>query len=124
MKAQTLVDSLSELMVDASLGTIQCLEEIVSNTNMHNFCVMVSYRLVVYCILDLNNCFKIKKKLHTGSCNQTGFWWFLQVQEFFGSSSNLQSTVVQVLWERFTGKRETSVLHRRAAVLLLGMAAR
>lgn len=31
MKAQTLVDSLSELMMDASLGTIQCLEEIVSN---------------------------------------------------------------------------------------------
>lgn len=31
MKAQTLVDSLSELMVDASLGTIQCLEEIVSD---------------------------------------------------------------------------------------------
>lgn len=31
VKAQTLVDSLSELMVDASLGTIQCLEEIVSN---------------------------------------------------------------------------------------------
>ncbi|CAL8290173.1 unnamed protein product [Merluccius merluccius] len=74
-KAYTLVDSLSELMVDASLGTIQCLEEIV--------------------------------------------------QEFFGgSSSSLQSTVVQVLWERFTGKRETSPLHRRAAVILLGMAAR
>ncbi|XP_036930749.1 condensin complex subunit 1 [Acanthopagrus latus] len=73
-KAQTLVDNLSELMVDASLGTIQCLEEIV--------------------------------------------------QEFFGGSSNLQSTVVQVLWERFTGKRETSGLNRRAAVLLLGMAAR
>ncbi|KAL0985119.1 hypothetical protein UPYG_G00153120 [Umbra pygmaea] len=73
-KAQTLVDSLSELMVDASLGTIQCLEEIV--------------------------------------------------QEFFGSGSSLQATVVQVLWERFTGKRETSSLHRRAAVLLLGMAAR
>lgn len=73
-KAQTLVDSLSELMVDASLGTIQCLEEIV--------------------------------------------------QEFFGGGSSLQSTVVQVLWERFTGKRETSGLHRRAAVLLLGMAAR
>ncbi|XP_056143059.1 condensin complex subunit 1 [Lampris incognitus] len=73
-KAQTLVDSLSELIVDASLGTIQCLEEIV--------------------------------------------------QEFFGSSSSLQSTVVQVLWERFTGKRETSGLYRRAAVLLLGMAAR
>uniref|UniRef100_A0A7N8Y9D8 Condensin complex subunit 1 n=1 Tax=Mastacembelus armatus TaxID=205130 RepID=A0A7N8Y9D8_9TELE len=31
MKAQALVDSLSELMVDASLGTIQCLEEIVSS---------------------------------------------------------------------------------------------
>uniref|UniRef100_A0A1A8NDX5 Condensin complex subunit 1 n=1 Tax=Nothobranchius rachovii TaxID=451742 RepID=A0A1A8NDX5_9TELE len=74
MKAQTLIDSLSELMVDASLGTIQCLEEIV--------------------------------------------------QEFFGSGSNLQSTVIQVLWERFTGKRETSVLYKRAAVLLLGMAAR
>uniref|UniRef100_A0A3Q2VXR9 Condensin complex subunit 1 n=1 Tax=Haplochromis burtoni TaxID=8153 RepID=A0A3Q2VXR9_HAPBU len=65
-KAQTLVDSLSELMVDASLGTIQCLEEIVSDS----------------------------------------------------------STVVQVLWERFTGKRETSSLYKRAAVLLLGMAAR
>ncbi|KAK1894784.1 hypothetical protein KUDE01_020241, partial [Dissostichus eleginoides] len=74
VKAHTLVDSLSELMVDASLGTIQCLEEIV--------------------------------------------------QEFFGSGSLLKSTVVQVLWERFTGKRETSGLHRRAAVLLLGMAAR
>lgn len=74
MKAQTLVDNLSELMADASLGTIQCLEEIV--------------------------------------------------QEFFSSGSSLQSTVVQVLWERFTGKRETSNLHRRAAVLLLGMAAR
>nr|XP_040021612.1 condensin complex subunit 1 [Gasterosteus aculeatus aculeatus] len=74
VKAHTLVDSLSELMVDASLGTIQCLEEIV--------------------------------------------------QEFFGSGSHLQSTVVQVLWERFTGKRETAALHRRAAVLLLGLAAR
>ncbi|KAK2910105.1 condensin complex subunit 1 [Channa argus] len=74
IKAQTLVESLSELMVDASLGTLQCLEEIV--------------------------------------------------QEFFGSGSNLQSTVVQILWERFTGKRETSGLHRRAAVFLLGMAAR
>ncbi|XP_029308182.1 condensin complex subunit 1 [Cottoperca gobio] len=74
VKAHTLIESLSELMVDASLGTIQCLEEIV--------------------------------------------------QEFFGSGSLLQSIVVQVLWERFTGKRETSGLHRRAAVLLLGMAAR
>ncbi|XP_051989898.1 condensin complex subunit 1-like [Xyrauchen texanus] len=73
-KAQTLVDSLSELMVDSSLGTIQCLEEIV--------------------------------------------------QEFFSNESALQSSVVQVLWERFSGKRETSALHRRAAVLLLGMAAR
>uniref|UniRef100_A0A672G251 Condensin complex subunit 1 n=1 Tax=Salarias fasciatus TaxID=181472 RepID=A0A672G251_SALFA len=70
VKAQTLVDSLSELIVDASLGTIQCLEEI----------------------------------------------------EFFSSSSSLQSTVIQVLWERFTGKRETSGLNKRAAVLLLGMA--
>uniref|UniRef100_A0AAR2JZD2 Condensin complex subunit 1 n=1 Tax=Pygocentrus nattereri TaxID=42514 RepID=A0AAR2JZD2_PYGNA len=65
-KAQTLVESLSELMVDASLGTIQCLEEI----------------------------------------------------------NALQASVVQVLWERFSGKRETSALHKRAAVLLLGMAAR
>lgn len=31
VKAHTLVDSLSELMVDASLGTIQCLEEIVGD---------------------------------------------------------------------------------------------
>uniref|UniRef100_A0A8C2CDB1 Condensin complex subunit 1 n=1 Tax=Cyprinus carpio TaxID=7962 RepID=A0A8C2CDB1_CYPCA len=29
-KAQTLVDNLSDLMIDASLGTVQCLEEIVS----------------------------------------------------------------------------------------------
>uniref|UniRef100_A0A8C9R0G1 Condensin complex subunit 1 n=1 Tax=Scleropages formosus TaxID=113540 RepID=A0A8C9R0G1_SCLFO len=70
----TLVNSLSELMVDASLGTIQCLEEIV--------------------------------------------------QEFFSGGSALQCSVVQVLWERFTGKQESSALHRRAAVLLLGMAAR
>ncbi|XP_048880867.1 condensin complex subunit 1 isoform X2 [Brienomyrus brachyistius] len=73
-KAQTLVNSLSELMVDASLGTIQCLEEIV--------------------------------------------------QEFFSSSSSLQTSVVQLLWERFTGKLESRSLQRRAAVLLLGMAAR
>ncbi|XP_072572510.1 condensin complex subunit 1 isoform X1 [Paramormyrops kingsleyae] len=73
-KAQTLVNSLSELMVDASLGTIQCLEEIV--------------------------------------------------QEFFSSSSSLQTSVVQLLWERFTGKLESHSLQRRAAVLLLGMAAR
>lgn len=73
-KAQTLVASLSELMVDASLGTIQCLEEIV--------------------------------------------------QEFFSAESALQACVVQVLWERFSGKRESSALQRRAAVLLLGMAAR
>ncbi|KAM6910278.1 condensin complex subunit 1 [Xenentodon cancila] len=73
-KAQSLVDNLSELMLDASLGTIQCLEEIV--------------------------------------------------QEFFSSGSSLQAIVVQVLWEKFTGKRETPVLNKRAAVLLLGMAAR
>lgn len=73
-KALSLVDNLSELIVDASLGTIQCLEEIV--------------------------------------------------QEFFSSDSALQTSVVQVLWERFSGKRETTALHRRAAVLLLGMAAR
>ncbi|XP_072525318.1 condensin complex subunit 1 [Salminus brasiliensis] len=73
-KAQTLVDSLSELMVDSSLGTIQCLEEIV--------------------------------------------------QEFFSTESPLQASVVQALWERFSGKREASALRRRAAVLLLGMAAR
>uniref|UniRef100_A0A671LVX8 Condensin complex subunit 1 n=1 Tax=Sinocyclocheilus anshuiensis TaxID=1608454 RepID=A0A671LVX8_9TELE len=67
-KAQTLVDNLSDLTIDASLGTVQCLEEIVS----------------VFC----------------------------------------PTSVVQVLWERFSGKRETKALHRRAAVLLLGMAAR
>uniref|UniRef100_A0A671LUT6 Condensin complex subunit 1 n=1 Tax=Sinocyclocheilus anshuiensis TaxID=1608454 RepID=A0A671LUT6_9TELE len=66
-KAQTLVDNLSDLTIDASLGTVQCLEEIVS----------------VFC-----------------------------------------PALVQVLWERFSGKRETKALHRRAAVLLLGMAAR
>lgn len=49
---------------------------------------------------------------------------FFQVQEFFSTESALQASVVQVLWERFSGKRETSALRRRAAVLLLGMAAR
>ncbi|ROL52067.1 Condensin complex subunit 1 [Anabarilius grahami] len=88
-KAQTLVDSLSELMVDASLGTIQCLEEIVS---------VFSPSFV--------------------------FLFLVQVQEFFSNESALQTSVVQVLWERFSGKRETKALHRRAAVLLLGMAAR
>lgn len=46
MKAQTLVDSLSELMVDASLGTIQCLEEIVSNcyySHMEVFVPVIKY---------------------------------------------------------------------------------
>lgn len=43
MKAQTLVDSLSELMVDASLGTVQCLEEIVSD----------SFLLLHHCLLIL-----------------------------------------------------------------------
>uniref|UniRef100_A0A672RRD6 Condensin complex subunit 1 n=1 Tax=Sinocyclocheilus grahami TaxID=75366 RepID=A0A672RRD6_SINGR len=71
-KAQTLVDNLSDLMIDVSLGTVQCLEEI----------------------------------------------------EFFSSESALQTSVVQVLWERVSGKRETKALHGRAAVLLLGMAAR
>lgn len=47
-----------------------------------------------------------------------------QVQEFFSTESALQASVVQVLWKRFSGKRETSALRRRAAVLLLGMAAR
>uniref|UniRef100_A0A667WY90 Condensin complex subunit 1 n=1 Tax=Myripristis murdjan TaxID=586833 RepID=A0A667WY90_9TELE len=72
VKAQTLVDSLSELMVDASLGTIQCLEEIVS------------------------------------------YIFFITLTK--------PAFTIQVLWERFTGKRETSGLYRRAAVLLLGMA--
>ncbi|XP_066568478.1 condensin complex subunit 1 isoform X2 [Amia ocellicauda] len=73
LKAQTLVHSLSLLMIDASLGTIQCLEEIVLE--------------------------------------------FLQ-------GSALQASVVQVLWERFTGRSQCSALERRAAVLLLGIAAR
>lgn len=72
-----------------------------------------------------NLCAERRVSVKLLACNiQPCLWWFLQVQEFFGGSSSLQSTVVQVLWERFTGKRETSTLHRRAAVLLLGMAAR
>uniref|UniRef100_A0A8C7GNF6 Condensin complex subunit 1 n=1 Tax=Oncorhynchus kisutch TaxID=8019 RepID=A0A8C7GNF6_ONCKI len=58
-KAQTLVDSLSELMVDASLGTIQCLEEIVSFSyyslllSIHMFvCVFLAEREVVLSNLD------------------------------------------------------------------------
>lgn len=55
MKAQTLVDSLSELMVDASLGTIQCLEEIVSNS-LHScgsfLFMMVNYRNAIMQNID------------------------------------------------------------------------
>lgn len=54
MKAQTLVDSLSELMVDASLGTIQCLEEIVSNycpLMTHLMFWMLYYRSTFFCIM-------------------------------------------------------------------------
>ncbi|XP_041124079.1 condensin complex subunit 1 isoform X2 [Polyodon spathula] len=72
-KAQSLVQNLSMLMVDASLGTIECLEEIIFD--------------------------------------------FFQKKE-------LPSAVLQLLWERFTGKLSSSSLERRAAVLLLGMAAR
>lgn len=44
-KAQTLVDSLSELMVDASLGTVQCLEEIVSDSLflLHHCLLILDY---------------------------------------------------------------------------------
>lgn len=45
MKAQTLVDSLSELMVDASLGTIQCLEEIVSNSLLLSSTIFCAFLL-------------------------------------------------------------------------------
>ncbi|RXM36742.1 Condensin complex subunit 1 [Acipenser ruthenus] len=72
-KAQSLVQNLSMLMVDASLGTIECLEEIIFD--------------------------------------------FFQKKE-------LPPAVLQLLWERFTGKLSSSSLERRAAVLLLGMAAR
>lgn len=46
-KAQTLVDSLSELMVDASLGTIQCLEEIVSDSLflLHHCLLILDYSI-------------------------------------------------------------------------------
>lgn len=56
MKAQTLVDNLSELMVDASLGTIQCLEEIVSNSFMtliwfiSVFDYQLKYLLAIKCV--------------------------------------------------------------------------
>ncbi|NXF08403.1 CND1 protein, partial [Smithornis capensis] len=72
-KAQVLVHSLFLIMVDASLGTIQCLEEIISE--------------------------------------------FVQKDE-------IKPAVIQLLWERFTGKSQCSSLERRAAVMLLGMMAR
>lgn len=101
-KAQTLVDNLSELMVDASLGTVQCLEEIVSF-----FSPSFKQSLPHFILLTVVVVF-----------------FLVQVQEFFSNESALQTSVVQVLWERFSGKREAKALHRRAAVLLLGMAAR
>ncbi|XP_029436445.1 condensin complex subunit 1 [Rhinatrema bivittatum] len=73
LKAQTLVHSFSLLMVDSSLGTIQCLEEILSE--------------------------------------------FVQKDE-------IEPAVIQLLWERFTGKSACSALEQRAAVMLLGMLAR
>ncbi|NWI50130.1 CND1 protein, partial [Calyptomena viridis] len=72
-KAQSLVHSLFLIMVDASLGTIQCLEEIIVE--------------------------------------------FVQKDE-------IKPAVIQLLWERFTGKSHCSSLERCAAVMLLGMMAR
>ncbi|XP_009997339.1 PREDICTED: condensin complex subunit 1, partial [Chaetura pelagica] len=72
-RAQGLVHSLSLIMVDASLGMMQCLEEIISE--------------------------------------------FVQKDE-------IKPAVIQLLWERFTGKSPCSSLERRAAVMLLGMMAR
>ncbi|NXE26036.1 CND1 protein, partial [Ardeotis kori] len=72
-RAQHLVNSLSLIMVDASLGTIQCLEEIISE--------------------------------------------FVQKDE-------IKPAVIQLLWERFTEKSQSSSLERRAAMMLLGMVAR
>jgi len=103
-KAQTLVDNLSELMVDASLGTVQCLEEIVSALSP-SFEQSLPHLILLTVVV-------------------VGVFFLMQVQEFFSNESALQTSVVQVLWERFSGKRETKALHRRAAVLLLGMAAR
>lgn len=100
-KAQTLVDNLSELMVDASLGTVQCLEEIVS-VFRPSFKQSLPHFILLTVVV----------------------FFLVQVQEFFSNESALQTSVVQVLWERFSGKRDTKALHRRAAVLLLGMAAR
>uniref|UniRef100_A0A8C6NIW6 Condensin complex subunit 1 n=1 Tax=Nothobranchius furzeri TaxID=105023 RepID=A0A8C6NIW6_NOTFU len=64
MKAQTLIDSLSELMVDASLGTIQCLEEIVSNNysrmnhlNLFYFCTLIKFPLPVVSSSDVFSVF-------------------------------------------------------------------
>ncbi|XP_064011981.1 condensin complex subunit 1 [Pogoniulus pusillus] len=71
--AQRLVQSLSLIMVDASQGAIDCLEEIVSE--------------------------------------------FVQKDE-------INPAVIQLLWERFTGKSQCSPQERRAAVMLLGMMAR
>uniref|UniRef100_A0A6P8PGL9 Condensin complex subunit 1 n=1 Tax=Geotrypetes seraphini TaxID=260995 RepID=A0A6P8PGL9_GEOSA len=72
LKTQVLVHNLSLLMVDSSLETIRCLEEIVLE--------------------------------------------FVQKDE-------IHPTVIQFLWEQFTGKCRCSVLERRAAIMLLGMLA-
>lgn len=79
MKAQTLVDNLSELMVDSSLGTIQCLEEIVSNsyyTHMDFFCV-----------------FSVVKK--TTEQNIEGYICISHKMHFFIKKKNLSSRAAQ-----------------------------
>lgn len=71
MKAQTLVDSLSELMVDASLGTIQCLEEIVSNS------LPAQIISASACLLEDNNRAEFLRDIRVTNSDERTFFFFV-----------------------------------------------
>lgn len=110
-------------MVDASLGTIQCLEEIVSTCLA---CVRIVFvisdvRYIKMVVIAVNVFAGLKSILLP---LPTCFIAFLfQISEFV-QKDEIKPAVIQLLWERFTEKSQCSSLDRRAAVMLLGMMAR
>lgn len=110
--------SLSLIMVDASLGMIQCLEEIVSICLAWVWVGHLFYSNSSQCRLHLY--FVVHSPLPLSNFLIASL---LQISEFV-QKDEIKPAVTQLLWERFTEKSPCSSLERRAAVMLLGMMAR
>uniref|UniRef100_A0A8B9MWC3 Condensin complex subunit 1 n=1 Tax=Accipiter nisus TaxID=211598 RepID=A0A8B9MWC3_9AVES len=122
-RAQGLVHSLSLIMVDASLGTIQCLEEIVSTclACVRIVFVILDVRYIKMVVIAVNVFAGLKSILLPLPICFIAF--LFQISEFV-QKDEIKPAVIQLLWERFTEKSQCSSLDRRAAVMLLGMMAR